>query len=367
MSIGLLGALAIALAIVAGVALKVLALWRSNRAAIDKIARMRAQIEEYEKARQVEQQRAAPRPVETSTKETSTKKVVKDEGPKAERTARKRVFGKLATMASIVSVESGQATYLVATADEGLGRPLFVERRCAAMMTLRTVMTVLRDLGHDEDSLGGTFLDVGASIGTSTIPALVEHGFARAVACEPDPENFRLLRLNLVANQLEERVRAFQVAISDARGSIDLALSDSNWGDHRVVTEHTVAPLNGRRRIEIERTTIDDLIGGDGIGADDIGLVWIDAQGHEGQILMGASSLLERRPPIVFEFWAPELARNGGLPVVQEIVEAQDGYLVDLRTASEDGFEARPPSSIRGMAAQYLDSGETTDLLLVAK
>lgn len=367
MSIGLLGALAIALAIVAGVALKVLALWRSNRAAINKIARMRAQLAEYEKAREVEQRRAAPRPVEPSTEETSTEETVKKEGAKAERIARKRLFSKLATMAPIVSVESGQATYLVATADEGVGRPLFVERRCAAMMTLQTVMAVLRDLGRRKDSLGATFLDVGANIGTSTISALVEHGFARAVACEPDPQNFHLLRLNLMANQLEERVRALQVVISDALGSIDLALSDSNWGDHRVVTDHTGAPLDGRRRIEIERTTIDDLIGGDGIGADDIGLVWIDAQGHEGQILRGASSLLDRCPPIVFEFWAPELARNGGLPLVQEIVEAQDGYLVDLRTASEDGFEARPPSAIRGMATRYLDSGETTDLLLVPK
>jgi FkbM family methyltransferase len=42
----------------------------------------------------------------------------------------------------------------------------------------------------------GTFLDVGANIGTTTFAALEEQ-FALVVACEPLPNNVRILRANL--------------------------------------------------------------------------------------------------------------------------------------------------------------------------
>src|SRR5262245_2250230 len=41
---------------------------------------------------------------------------------------------------------------------------------------------------------GGLLVDVGANIGTTTIPAVTTCGFEAAVAIEPDPDNARLLR-----------------------------------------------------------------------------------------------------------------------------------------------------------------------------
>ena len=55
-------------------------------------------------------------------------------------------------------------------------------------------------------SRGRSFVDVGANIGTTTIPALLSHGFETAVAIEPEPENVRVLRMNVLLNDLEDRV-----------------------------------------------------------------------------------------------------------------------------------------------------------------
>jgi hypothetical protein len=50
-----------------------------------------------------------------------------------------------------------------------------------------------------------------------------------------------------------------------------------------------------------------------GIRPEQVGLIWIDAEGHEPQVLQGLGRLLERSVPIAFEFapqrYSPETKR----------------------------------------------------------
>ena len=39
-------------------------------------------------------------------------------------------------------------------------------------------------------------------------------------------------------------------------------------------------------------------------------LIWMDTQGHEADILMGAENLIISKTPIVIEFWPYALKRN---------------------------------------------------------
>ena len=95
---------------------------------------------------------------------------------------------------------------------------------------------------------GKTIIDVGANVGTTTIPALKTFGMGSSIAFEPAPANVRLLRQNVEANRLEERVAAFEVALSDHDGDVAFDLSDSNSGDHRVRVDDVVEDSGRVRR-----------------------------------------------------------------------------------------------------------------------
>jgi hypothetical protein len=61
---------------------------------------------------------------------------------------------------------------------------------------------------------GGTYLDVGANIGLTTIP-VAKQASVRCIAFEPEPTNFENLRVNIDANCSSCNVEIRQVAVYD--------------------------------------------------------------------------------------------------------------------------------------------------------
>ena len=77
---------------------------------------------------------------------------------------------------------------------------------------------------NDEYDLGslapleGWALDVGAHIGSVTIPLALDHPALHVIAIEAVPQNCDVLWDNIVANNLESRVHLYRVALSDHLG-----------------------------------------------------------------------------------------------------------------------------------------------------
>lgn len=272
----------------------------------------------------------------------------------AERAERQAFFRAAARLTPIVAAKTKSGTFLVSTSDEVVGRALFVKRSRGEMRTLRLALEALEAMGIDPRRDGRALLDVGANLGTTCIPALLRYGFERAIAVEPAPENHRLLRANLCLNGLEERVRTFAVALSDAEGEAELVLSRTNSGDHRTATRG--AAPDGRR-VSVPRTTLDAL----GLDPATIGLLWIDAQGHEGHILAGAGRLLAAGVPAVVELWTDELAANGGLDRYLDVLGTFYTQVVDLDEPG--GGTPRDVADLPAIARAR--AGSVTDLLMV--
>jgi FkbM family methyltransferase len=263
-----------------------------------------------------------------------------------------------------VAADCGDATFIVSTSGEKVGRSLFCARGRGEMTTLgRSVRVIQRLLG--KGAAAGTFLDVGANIGTSTITALRSHPFSSAVACEPHPDNVRLLRLNAIVNDLDDVVEAVPVAVSNAPGTARLAVSRVNSGSHRVVT----ADVPGTT-IEVEQVTLDGLAERNVITPAEVGLVWIDVQGHEGHVLAGAKSLVTRGTPIVMELHVGMLEESGGLAWAMKAIREHYTHFVDLRDASKrrGTIPLRPTADVTEFAQAFRDErreGRFTDVLLV--
>jgi len=247
----------------------------------------------------------------------------------------------------------GDDVFFVPTSDLRIGARLFVRARSKDMDVLAQALGHLAALGHRMPSDPG-FVDVGANLGTTTITALRHHHFSSAVALEPSPETFKALRVNLVANELESRAHALQVAASDQDGERPFEVSDHNIGAHRLRAEDV---RSADQMVVVKTVTLDGLVARGTIHLDRVGLLWIDAAGHEGHVLAGASRLLEAGIPIV-----TAVKRRRSM-TTDELLELLAPHYTDVVQLRE--LDARHPmSEFRDLVDRVEHS---TDVLLVRR
>ncbi len=142
------------------------------------------------------------------------------------------------------------------------------------------------------------FVDIGAHIGTHTIYALRTGRFQRAIAFEPAPENARLLAMNLDINNLADAVVLVRKAAGAATGTGALHLHPRNTGAHAI----GVPPSpDGQVSLEVPIVRIEDELQALGIAPGEVGLVWIDVEGYEPQVLDGLAGIIAGSVPLAFE------------------------------------------------------------------
>ncbi|HEX2119261.1 MAG TPA: FkbM family methyltransferase, partial [Acidimicrobiales bacterium] len=249
------------------------------------------------------------------------------------------------------------------TDDDEIGRVVFVtggyERVYMAHATAE-----LERLGFPVE--GTAFVDIGANIGTSTVDALVNFGFGRAVCLEPDERSFRLLMANVALNGLEGRVQALPVALSCTDGPRLLETSPTNHGDNRLVVPGEPAQTNGYRDVVgVECRRFDALVEEGVIPLDDVGLIWLDAQGHEPFVLQGATRALEAGVPLVMEYAPAAMEDNRHLLDLEQLVQAHYTTVIDLHLLAA-GLRSQAVSAAVdiGRLRDRADK-EHTDLLVV--
>lgn len=156
---------------------------------------------------------------------------------------------------------------------------------------------------------------MGANIGMTCVGLVKLGAFERAIAFEPAPDTYRLLVRNIHQNGLGYRIRHFQLALSSSEGEVELELSESNSGDHRIrwTSDPGFFREEKRRTIRVQARTLDGLVRSEpSLRKEGVGLVWMDIQGHEGHFFQGGSHFLkERRIPVVSELWPYGIERSG--------------------------------------------------------
>ena len=149
-------------------------------------------------------------------------------------------------------------------------------------------------------------IDIGANIGWYGALAsklLDERG--RLMVFEPDPDNFSMLRRNLMRCEPRAAVESRQEAVGEDLGVVKLYLSTFNMGDHHLFDDgesrHSVdVPLNSLDVVLADRTRLPSVLKS-------------DTQGSEARILRGARKLFDAgwRPIMILEFWPYGLTQSG--------------------------------------------------------
>lgn len=243
--------------------------------------------------------------------------------------------------------------YVVSTSDDGPGRAVAIQGTVPEFRELPEALSILDR--HGATRTRDVLVDVGANIGTTALPAVLRHGFERVLAIEPEPENVRVLAASAALNGVGDRVEIVAAAASDQRGEAMFHRGRETKNGWRAGAGSLLGQGDADGRA-VTLTTVDSELEDRGLAPSAVGLLWIDVQGHEGHVLQGAASLVERSTPVVFAVRPKKLAKAGRLDALIELVQAHYAHVVDLR---EPGAEALPSSSLAELVART----GTTDVL----
>jgi FkbM family methyltransferase len=265
------------------------------------------------------------------------------------------------SMTPYVVADKAAGLFLVPTLG---GEKLFADSSRGEFVTLERAVHVLR--ASDLLAGGGTIVDVGANIGTTTVSALSVHGFDRAVAIEPDPENCLLLRANVALNDLYGRVSVVSAAASSHAGKAKFDRIRDPRRPHQIGSGRLTGDSGSKRGksasdlLDVETVSLDQLIERQMIDPEQTRLLWLDVQGHEDEVLFGAMGLVQRQVPIVLALRPHLLGRPAALA---ELLREHYDVLIDLRHPTlKSGWEPRvePIAGLEGRFGKRL----STDVLV---
>jgi FkbM family methyltransferase len=140
---------------------------------------------------------------------------------------------------------------------------------------------------------GGTYLDIGANIGLTTLP-VAQNASVRCIAFEPDPVNFFHLTENVRRNSKNGNIELHQLAAVDRSGPVRFQLNRAgNPGDHRIAPS-----VSSQKNIEVQAVALDEFLG------ELYGPVAIkvDVQGAEPLVVEGGSRVFAHSSALVLEY-----------------------------------------------------------------
>jgi FkbM family methyltransferase len=161
----------------------------------------------------------------------------------------------------------------------------------------RDELDALAELLEDKKLIKGACLDIGANIGNHTV--YFANLFREVHAFEPSPDPFALLQQN---TRRLSNVQCHHIGLSNCQNRVTLFVPNDNIGAGSI-QNHTKDV--GASAVEISVVELDRFLSAHEL---DIGLMKIDVEGHELQVLEGSSATITRcQPAIVFEQQAQEI------------------------------------------------------------
>jgi FkbM family methyltransferase len=225
-----------------------------------------------------------------------------------------------------ISVEGVQGNYAGAATDVSVIQRYAIEGRWSLDL-------IERALAHFKAHGAGTFFDVGANIGLTTVP--IAKGGAKVVSFEPVPGNFAFLSRNVAHNGVSGRVSLNNVALMEAPGELVFELNPSNHGDHRARRGSKLALAS---EDVWETVTVQGRMLNDYADAIEGPLVLkIDVQGAEPLVIAGGRAVCDRAELVFLEFTPYSMCRMETDPqVVIDYIASFKNILIFEREEEEN-------------------------------
>lgn len=201
-------------------------------------------------------------------------------------------------------------SYIATAKDNGVMGDMYIHRVNFAAYSMKLFHTLSKKYYGVDDS-AGYFLDLGANIGTTGIyftkklaPNL------KLLAFEPDAENFKLLRTNLILNDVsDDKATIVNCGLGDKFDELTMYRNLTNPGGNGMFNN-----LLGKDfpTETIKIMPLDSYLAEHKIAAREVKYIWIDTEGFEAQVLLGAKNLLAENPAPIFMEFNPMIWNKSG-------------------------------------------------------
>jgi FkbM family methyltransferase len=190
---------------------------------------------------------------------------------------------------------------------------------------------------HEEDMImdhftpkqGDVVVDLGANIGRYAIIASKRVGAnGKVIAIEAHSNNFKIIKKNIRINRLTN-VIPLNFAVSSKETKMKLYTPDEELGytmHHSIMFDYLSPRFKmktGKKYVEVNANTLDNLLQQNGINHADINWIKIDVEGAEFEVLKGATNVLSKSKDIVLIVEVHGSANNNNY---KSIVELLDSY-----------------------------------------
>lgn len=215
------------------------------------------------------------------------------------------------------------------------------------------------------DDSSGYFLDLGANIGTTGIyftkkiaPEL------KLLAFEPDPENFKLLRANLILNDAEENTVAENYGLGVEESEMTMYRDVINPGHNGMYSQS-----NGAASETVKIIPLDKYFADKKLSPAEIKYIWIDTEGFEPQVLLGAQNILRENPAPVFMEFNPQFWQSSGFydKMLELLTELYESFIWSQESMKVDKAVVRPIENLRDFQNSKADFGVLKDIFLIRK
>jgi FkbM family methyltransferase len=196
------------------------------------------------------------------------------------------------------SRRKGEFRHIVVPIDDVLGIRVMATGRweLTSLDAVRTILASPDQITGIPTIKGGILIDIGANIGLYSI-ALSKY-FDRIIAFEANPITFKVLEANLALSETRN-VQAFCEGVSSETRCASLYTPlDGHLGWATLSADHHGAETPVAE-VSIHLDTLDNLSEKRGFEQYPVSLIKIDVEGHEAEVLQGATGILNRWGPAV--------------------------------------------------------------------
>ena len=253
-------------------------------------------------------------------------------------------------------------SYVATAKDDYIISPMYLTGKNFALNNMKTFHALAKKY-YNVDERTGFFLDLGANIGTTGIyftkkiaPNL------KLLAFEPDTENFKLLHANLILNDMMNKAIAVNYGLGEDFDEKIMYKDLKNPG-HNNLTE----PKNNVPTEKIEIIPLDAYLDEMQIAPSEVKYIWIDTEGFEPQVLLGAKNLLKENPaPIFMEFNPTAWNKSGCFERMLVLLKAA-GYThwIHIPTFTDGNKNLFPIDELLGFKDLNYRIGDTGDIFLI--
>ena len=174
-------------------------------------------------------------------------------------------------------------------------------------------------------------IDVGANIGTFCIPPIKDGLIEKCIAIEPVEKINDILKINIILNELNDKIENYKYVISDKiNENLYLTSNKNNYGDNKF-------KISKNRKKKFTIVKLDFFI-----NCFDLNklLIKIDVQGFENKVLMSATKFINKSVPLIIEFDHNFIKQKNSYRIIKLIKNKYNFFsLLDKKNVKKEKIE----------------------------